>query len=88
MSLNDLFAAQIEAQFFFYVALGASTTCLCLTMYVCTKMLAEALSRQMVVIEKPVYDATAVYNHWLNRPVWATSVAQSQGLTQNGAVPH
>lgn len=64
MSLSDIYAAQIEAHFFFYLALGASTTCFCLTMYVCTKMITEAVSRQKVVIEVPVYSQNAVpYGH-------------------------
>lgn len=44
MNLNDLLAAQIEAQFFFYIALGASTTCLCLAMYISSKIVAEAVA--------------------------------------------
>lgn len=43
MTVSDIYAAQIEAHFFFYIALGASTTCLCLTMYICAKMMIEAL---------------------------------------------
>ena len=78
MSLNDLYAAQIESHFFFYLALGASTLCLCLTIYISAKIIAEAISHQKIVIEKPD-DPSAVYNHWLSRPIIAeTTFAQSQ----------
>ena len=68
MSLNDLYAAQIEAHFFFYLTLGASTTCICLTMYICATIVAKALSQQNVVIREAVWDPTVAYNHWLNQP--------------------
>ena len=76
MSLSDLYEAQIEAQYFFYLTFGALTTCLCLTMLVCARIVAEAISRQVVLsetqpqarsIEKPVYDVEASLNYWLNR---------------------
>jgi hypothetical protein len=79
MTLNDLYAAQIEAHFFFYLALGASTTCICLAMYICATIVAKALAQanaallgeaqQKVVIREAVYDPTVAYNHWLNRPI-------------------
>lgn len=51
ISLTDLYAAQIESHFFFYLMAGACTTCLCLTRYICTKMTVEALFKQKVVNE-------------------------------------
>ena len=66
MSLADLYAAQIEAQFYALLMLGICTTCLCLTRYICAKIIADAISRQKIVIEKPVYDVTMAYNHWLS----------------------
>ena len=66
--MNDLYAAQIEAHFYTLLMLGVCTTCICITRYICAKIEAEAISKQKVVIEKPVYDPTAIYNHWLNRP--------------------
>jgi len=59
MSLNDLYAAQIESHFFFYLALGAATTCVCLTLYACTNILAAAISKQKVVIQVPVHSPMA-----------------------------
>jgi len=79
MTLSDLYAAQIEAHFFFYIALGGATLCVCLTIYTSAKIIAEAIAQQKIVIEKPVYDASAVYNHWLNRSATGeTTFAQSQ----------
>ena len=68
MTLNDLYAAQIESHFFFYLTLGASTACICLTMYVCATIVAKALAQQKIVIREAVWDQNAVYNHWLNQP--------------------
>ena len=71
MTLNDLYAAQIEAHFFFYLALGVSTTCICLTMYICATIVAKALAQQKVVIREAVWDSNPVYNHWPSRPIIA-----------------
>lgn len=69
MTLNDIYAAQIESHYFFYLVSGAYVTCLCMTMYICAKIVAQALATQKVVVHVPVYDATVAYNHWLNRSV-------------------
>jgi len=69
MTLNDLHAAQIEAIYFILLALGAYTFCLCMTRYICAKMVVEAItvnaallagevSKQKVVVEVPVHDPT------------------------------
>ena len=52
MTLNDIYAAQIEAHFFFYLMLGACTTCVCMTMYISAKIIAEALSAQKTEVRR------------------------------------
>ena len=52
MTLNDIYAAQIEAHFFFYLMAGACTTCICLTMYISAKMIVEALSAQKIEVRR------------------------------------
>jgi len=70
MTLNDLHAAQIESIYFILLTLGAYTFCLCMTAYICTKMIVEAItanaallagevSKQKVVVEVPVYSQNA-----------------------------
>ena len=59
MTLNDLHAAQIESIYFILLALGACTFCLCMTAYICTTMVVEAIAKQKVVIQVPAYDPTA-----------------------------
>ena len=79
MTLADLYAIQVESHFFFYLTLGASTACICLTMYVCATIVAKALAQQKIVIREAVWDPNAVYNHWLNRPmIPEPTFAQSQ----------
>jgi hypothetical protein len=50
VTLTDLYANQIEAHFFFYLMVGACTICLCLTMYVSAKIVADALAQQKVLM--------------------------------------
>ena len=79
MTLNDLYATQNEAHFYTLLMLGVCTTCLCLTRYISAKIIAEAISKQKVVIREAVWDPNAVYNHWLSRPIIAeTTFAQTQ----------
>ena len=59
MTLNDLYAAQNEAHFFFYLMAGACTSCVCLTLYISAKIIAEALRAQKIVIREAVYDVSA-----------------------------
>jgi len=60
MTLNDLHAAQIESIYSILLALGAYTFCLCMTRYICAKMIVEAIVKQKVVVEVPVYSQNAV----------------------------
>ena len=79
MTLSDLYAAQIEAQFFTLLMAGVCTTCLCLTLYISAKIIAGAIAQQKIVIREAVWDPNAVYNHWLSRPIIAeTTFAQTQ----------
>ena len=59
MTLNDLYAAQIEAHFFTLLMVGVCTTCLCLALYISAKIIAEAISVQKIVIREAVYDVSA-----------------------------
>jgi hypothetical protein len=82
VTLNDLYAAQIEAHYFTLLMLGVCTTLVCLAIYISAKIIAEAISQQKIVIREPVYDA-AVYNLWPNRlfPGFAQS-QQSMKMSQ------
>ena len=65
MTLNDLYAAQIESIYFILLTLGACTFCLCMTAYICTTMMVEAILKQKV------YDPTAAYQNgqWFYRSI-------------------
>ena len=55
MTLNDLYAAQIEAHFYTLLMLGVCTTCICITRYICAKIEAEAISAQRIeLVARPV----------------------------------
>jgi hypothetical protein len=72
MTLNDLYAAQIEAHFFTLLMAGVCTACLCLTLYIVAKIIAEAISQQKIVIREAVYDASPPYQWHNQRAMYAT----------------
>ena len=79
MSLNDIYAAQIESHYFFYIALGMAVLCICSTLLVSAHIIADALLHQKVVQNVPVYDPSARFNHWLNQSVMDPAQNRTNG---------
>jgi len=78
VSLNDLMAAHVESIYYTLITLGAYVTCLCMTMYICAKIVAQALAAQKVVVHVPVYDSSAR----LSQPVIASPFWHSVNFPQ------
>lgn len=57
MTLNDIYAAQIEAHFYFYIWSGVFFTILYLIVWYGFKRIAEAISQQKIVVREAVYES-------------------------------